>query len=242
MIKVGCCGFSISRERYVRYLEVVEVQQIFYDPPRLLTIEKWRKEVPEGFEFTIKAWQLITHSPTSPTYRRLKRRIDEGKKGRYGNFQNTDEVFEAWETVRKIAEVLLSRIVVFQTPSSFIPSDESIRNLKGFFRKIERKGIICVWEPRGCWENEQVYRICRELDLVPCMDPFRTMPRDFSIFYLRLHGRDGYRYKYTDSDLRKLIEMTEDFKEGYFMFNNISMFEDALRMKEMFSIYHDKAK
>lgn len=241
MIKVGCCGFSVSRERYVRYLDVVEVQQIFYDPPRMSTVENWRKGVPEGFEFTIKAWQLITHCSTSPTYRRLKREIDGDRRDRYGNFQNTDEVFEAWRIVKKIAETLSCRIVVFQTPSSFIPSGENKKNLKGFFKKIERSGIVCVWEPRGDWEKQEIYKLCRDLDLIPCVDPFEDVPVDFPIFYMRLHGRKGYRYRYTESDMNELIKKTDNFQEGYFMFNNISMFEDARRMKDLLSIHERKS-
>jgi uncharacterized protein YecE (DUF72 family) len=52
---------------------VVEVQQTFYEPPADTTIRRWRARAPAAFEFTLKAWQLITHEPSSPTFRRLKR-------------------------------------------------------------------------------------------------------------------------------------------------------------------------
>jgi len=51
---------------------VVEVQQTFYQIPRIATGKRWREEAPPDFEFTMKAWQLITHEPSSPTYRRLR--------------------------------------------------------------------------------------------------------------------------------------------------------------------------
>ncbi|MHC1610664.1 MAG: DUF72 domain-containing protein [Candidatus Methanospirareceae archaeon] len=34
--------------------------------------ERWRLRAPKEFEFTVKAWQLITHEPTSPTYRKAR--------------------------------------------------------------------------------------------------------------------------------------------------------------------------
>ena len=70
-IWVGCCGFPIAKSKYYAQFKLVEVQQTFYQPPRVKTLEKWRAEAPPDFEFTLKAWQLITHEPKSPTYRRL---------------------------------------------------------------------------------------------------------------------------------------------------------------------------
>ena len=60
-IKVGTCGFAIRRPGYYRTFPVVEIQQSFYKLPRVTTGERWRAGAPPGFEFTMKAWQLITH-------------------------------------------------------------------------------------------------------------------------------------------------------------------------------------
>jgi uncharacterized protein YecE (DUF72 family) len=60
-MKTGCCGFPKARKVYYDSFKVVEVQQTFYQPPALKTIEKWRAQAPGDFEFTLKAWQLITH-------------------------------------------------------------------------------------------------------------------------------------------------------------------------------------
>ena len=68
-------------------LKAVEVQHTFYQPPRVETLAKWRAEAPRGFEFTIKAWQLITHQPSSPTYRRLKRALTEEEREGAGAFR-----------------------------------------------------------------------------------------------------------------------------------------------------------
>ncbi|NIN51751.1 MAG: DUF72 domain-containing protein, partial [Nitrososphaeria archaeon] len=69
-VKVGCCGFPGSRKGYFNDFNLVEIQQTFYKMPRLETAQRWRQEAPNEFEFTLKAWQLITHPPTSPTYRK----------------------------------------------------------------------------------------------------------------------------------------------------------------------------
>ena len=66
-VRVGCCGFPQPLGRYARTFPAVEVQQTFYHPPLPETLKKWRALVPAEFEFTLKAWQLITHEASSPT-------------------------------------------------------------------------------------------------------------------------------------------------------------------------------
>lgn len=73
-LKVGTCGFGLAKEAYARVFSCVEIQHTFYQPPQIKTLERWRKELSANFEFTLKAWQLITHDFKSPTYRRLNER------------------------------------------------------------------------------------------------------------------------------------------------------------------------
>lgn len=231
MVKIGCCGFSVSRENYFKNFKVVEIQQTFYDLPEEKTVLKWRETSPSDFEYTLKAWQLITHSPSSPTYKRLKIKIKNEKD--YGFFKPTDEVFSAWEETEKIARILKAKVIVFQCPASFLPDKENIKNLKKFFRKIERKDYIFCWEPRGNWVEDLIKDLCKELNLVHCVDPFKNKSLWGKIRYFRLHGKTGYKYKYTDEDLNYLKEMIEPKFTTYMMFNNVYMFEDSLRFKKL---------
>jgi len=233
MIKVGCCGFAVARRKYYDNFEVVEIQKVFYQFPKLETILKWREEAPKGFEFTLKAPQLITHLPSSPTYRKLGYSIPDKEKANYGFFKPTDEVFEAWEKTQKIAQLLEANIVIFQMPPSFHPTPENKRNMRNFFRKIKRQGLLLVWEPRGDWDGKEIRSLCSQLGLVHCVDPFRAEALSGEFVYFRLHGIVDYRYRYTDRDLRKLKVKCEEKKEVYCMFNNVYMFEDATRFKKM---------
>lgn len=61
--RIGWCGFPVAQKRYYGALPCVEVQQTFYQPPQSSTLRRWRNEAPEGFLFTVKAWQFITHHP-----------------------------------------------------------------------------------------------------------------------------------------------------------------------------------
>lgn len=232
-IKIGCCGFPTSRARYFENFEAVEIQQSFYQPPELHTAKKWREEAPANFEFTLKAWQLITHEPKSPTYKKLRIKIEPAKGKNFGSFKPTEEVLSAWEKTREIADALKARIIVFQCPASFVPSDKNKKNLQKFFSSIERGGYIFAWEPRGKWSKKEVEFLCRELDLVHVVDPFQVPTIYGKIFYYRLHGVGDYKYKYTHKDLIRLKELSKEEKGTYFMFNNVYMFEDAVAFKKM---------
>jgi uncharacterized protein YecE (DUF72 family) len=213
---------------------VVEVQQTFYQPPQVATLRRWREEAPHGFEFTLKAWQLITHEARSPTYKRLKRVLTEEERAESGSFRPTKIVREAWETTLACAEALEAVRVLFQCPASFTPTDEHVADLRRFFTEIERGRLRCLWEPRGSWPDALVGALCRELDLVHVVDPFaaRTLtPREC---YFRLHGRRGWRYTYEEDELAELLSMLPRGAEtSYVLFNNVRMREDAARFQEL---------
>ena len=231
LVKIGCCGFPRRPEAYARSLRLVEVQQTFYRLPRLRTAERWRRRVPETFEFTLKAWQLITHPRTSPTYRRLARPIPERLRTRYGAFVPTEEVMAAWSQTLEIARVLRATVAVFQSPASFTPTAAHIANLRRFFDRAERGELRFAWEPRGAWPPEQVQALCRALDLIHCVDPFAQPARYGTPRYYRLHGRTGYRYRYTDGDLRQLAAWCRG--PTYVLFNNLPMWDDARRFARL---------
>ncbi len=230
-IKVGTCGFSMRRHNYYLTFPVVEIQQTFYKLPRVTTAERWRAEAPVGFEFTMKAWQLITHEASSPTYRRLGKPIPAELRGRYGAFRPTEEVFAAWAQTRAFAEALGVTVIVFQCPPRFTPTPEHIANLRGFFSSIDRAGWRAAWEPRGAWKPDTIRALCRELDLVHVVDPLKEVPLHGAIRYYRLHGLTGYRYVHTDQDLQRLRAACGENLPTYCMFNNIFMAEDAVRFQ-----------
>jgi uncharacterized protein YecE (DUF72 family) len=153
-IKVGCCGFAKGRKDYFSHFELVEIQQTFYKPPKLETALRWRREAPSDFEFTIKAWQLITHIPSSPTYRKAGLEIPQGKESYYGFFRPTSEVMEAWRRTEEIAQILGTRLILFQCPPGFKETLENVENMKRFFHTVDRGNFVFAWEPRGSWSEE----------------------------------------------------------------------------------------
>jgi uncharacterized protein YecE (DUF72 family) len=248
-VKIGCCGFPAALRRYVRDFSLAEVQKTFYKPPRRETLERWRSSAPHDFEFTVKAWQVLTHPYGSPTWRKARLSIKNPE--RYGSFKPTRENLEAWSVVREVCEALRADFCVLQTPPSFTPSDENIENMKRFLALADRGPLHLAWEPRGGWNSrpELVVELCRSLRLIHVVDLLRRKPFHYSpTAYIRLHGLGGgevnYAYKYGEDDLKLLASRLEELAdegviECYILFNNKYMMEDALRFKALLSKRRD---
>ena len=105
-VKVGLCGAGMALTSYAQRFGVLEVQQTFYEPPREATLRRWRATVGPAFEFTVKAWQLITHEARSSTYRRLRTPLSAQERAEVGGFRWTPIVERAWETTLECAAIL----------------------------------------------------------------------------------------------------------------------------------------
>jgi len=228
---VGCCGWKEKQSLYLSHFPVIEIQSTFYDPPAAKVAARWRALAPPDFIFCIKAWQLITHTPSSPTYRRLRSPVAAEDRDRLGSFRDSGQVWQAWKKTLEIAEALQVQVVVFQCPASFQPTSTNLQNFSTFFRKIGRQSFQIAWEPRGSWPPELVHDVCAEFHLIHCVDPFVDRSAYGDPLYWRLHGRKSYSYRYTDEDLQYLSD-TLAGRSAYVMFNNVSMKEDATRFMQ----------
>jgi uncharacterized protein YecE (DUF72 family) len=233
-VRVGLCGFTMAFADYVREFPVVEVQQTFYEPPRDATLLRWRRQAPLRFEFTLKAWQLITHDASSPTYRRLRRPLSSDERRACGGFRTTPVVLEGWSRTLECARILRASAVLLQCPRSFRATPENAERMRAFFAAVPRpSGLLILWEPRGPWPAELVGELCRELDLVHVVDPSvdRTVTPEQT--YLRLHGVTGARHVYSDAELADVAAALPESGTAYVMFNNLPRIGDARRFRQL---------
>jgi uncharacterized protein YecE (DUF72 family) len=229
-VRVGLCGFTMAFADYLQEFPVVEVQQTFYQPPADATLVRWRRQAPPGFEFTLKAWQLITHEASSPTYRRLRRPLNADERRECGSFRTTPVVLGAWTRTLECARLLRATAVLLQCPRSFRPTPENTDHLRQFFATAERPpGLRILWEPRGTWPTELVRDLCRELELVHVVDPLIDTTVTPEQTYLRLHGLTGARHVYTDDELAAIAASLPAAGTAYVMFNNLPRIGDARR-------------
>lgn len=191
-LKVGCGQFAVARARYFETLPTVEVGAAFIDPPRVSTVRAWRLEAPAPFDFSVPASQIVTHPAASPTYSRILRNIPERRRAFCGHFKDTPEVRVAWEATQALATALRAKFIVFETPASFDPEANHLRDLYRFFKAVPRGAASFVWQARGSWEPKLIDKICGDLGLIRARNPLEepeAAPR--GVRYYRLRG-SGY--------------------------------------------------
>jgi len=244
MITVGCCGYPVRQKLYQEKFSVIEINSTFYNIPKETIAEKWQKEAPINFEFIIKASQFITHPANSPTYRRSGRL--SGNLKNYGYFQDTPEVFGAMEKTLKFSRYLNCQKILLQTPTSFIPNYDNLKNLYNFFRKFKKlyyhwwQKFIFLLEVRGFqWTNQLRQKISDDLGIVPAIDPTVTAPLKCSFNYFRLHGKYSggriiYEHKFSETELKKVLELCQK-PINYVMFNNTNRWQDCQKFLELIS-------
>jgi uncharacterized protein YecE (DUF72 family) len=235
-IRIGLCGFSMAFEDYVREFPMVEIQQTFYEPPRDATMRRWRALAPPGFEFTVKAWQLVTHEASSPTYRRLRRPLTDDERREAGSFRMSPIVLDGWRRTLECVRLLQATAVLLQCPASFRPTDEHVARLRAFATGVERpEGVRLLWEPRGDWPADLVTELCAALDLTHVVDPFVSATVTPDRTYLRLHGTTGARHVYSDDELERVARLLPHRAgaTAYVLFNNLARVGDARRFAEL---------
>jgi uncharacterized protein YecE (DUF72 family) len=231
-VTVGCCGFALNQAEYFRTFPAVQINTSFYNLPRLETAARWRATAPPGFTFTMKAWQVITHRATSPTYKRT--RLDPSDLEHCGHFGFNPTIRWAWDETFAVAKTLGVELVLFQCAVSFRPTKENLGQLRAFFERAKRGQFRLGWEPRGEWPAELVADLCRELDLIHVVDPFQNPPAlAGKLRYYRLHGMAVPRHRYTEDELHRLREFCLGPAPTYVFFNNVPMASDARRFQKL---------
>lgn len=235
LARLGLCGWNGSQRDYFKEFPTIEIQTTFYDLPAVRVAERWRAIAPPTFTFCIKAWQVVTHTAESPTYRRLRKPLPDADRPLVGAFQLTPPVLNAWERTLAIAHAADAKVILLQCPKSFLPTSQNLSNFTSFFRRISRGPFTIAWEPRGdAWSDDLVRELCQEFDLVHCVDPLMAGSVSEEMIYWRLHGIGSYSYRYTDSNLLRLKRLlVRNGRPGYVMFNNFSSKVDALRFREI---------
>ena len=218
---------------YASRFDVVEIQKTFYEPPGDAILRRWRQATGSSLEYTMKVWQLVTHSASSPTYRRMKQPPDPDSQP--GGFRESSAVDEGWHRSVECALILGATGMLFQCPASFGPTQDNVRAMRTFFERVKRPAARLLWEPRGkAWvaNRAMALALCADLDLVYVIDPFVTPPPAGKPVYWRLHGLGGARHSYSDTELRELhglLARSRPAGPAYILFNNLPRANDAYR-------------
>jgi len=228
MLKIGCAGFPIGQDRYWRSFSFLEARtgEVM---PRLATLEAWRAGAPPEAEFSVQASRVITHGREDRGFPPAAKKLAAAAQSRCGGFRDTLEVHEAWMSTKAAAEALGAKVVLFETPASFQPGPDRLRDMYRFFKVLARGRFACVWQPRGAaWDSALVDRVCGELGLIRAVDPLKEpVPERGAFRYLRPQGpRTGALSVDNMSTLREAARG----KPAYLVLSHRDAFRDAERL------------
>ena len=163
---------------YSEKFSTVEINNTFYRIPQKSVLEKWKKQVPKDFRFSVKAPQRITHM------KKLK---------------------DVDEDIRYFIDIIISLgnklgIVLFQFPPYFRKNIELLQN----FTNLLPGNITAAFEFRHeSWFGEDIYACLNEKNFPLCLsetdkEPDIDITSTASKGYLRLRKSD-----YTKKEIKK---------------------------------------
>lgn len=131
-------------EYYGKHLTSVEINNTFYRLPNTPMVKKWAVAVPEGFRFSLKAAQKITH------IKRLRNTRDE-----------TEYLFK---TLRSLGEKL--GVVLFQCPPNFRKDTGRLRE----FLETIPSDVRSAFEFRhASWFDDEAFDVLRSHNAALCV-------------------------------------------------------------------------
>lgn len=220
-VRIGCSGFNYAHwkgnfypsdlpqrrwfEYYCTLFASVELNVTFYRVPLVTTFEKWYRETPPDFAFSLKGSRFITH---------VKRLL------------NPEESLALFLDRAQLLKEKL-RVVLWQFSPAF---KADIDRLGRFLALLDRYPVRNTFEFRNeSWINDRVFSLCKEHNASLCVadwPPFLSdVPATADFVYIRRHGEGGdYTTDYSKDFLKREAGRTRNYlKEGkdvFIYFNN----------------------
>ena len=209
---------------YSSIFNTVEVNKCFYKTPLLSTYEKWSKEVPEDFQFSLKISKEVTHA-----------------KNLQGNLACMHSFINAAAGTGNKKGCLL-----IQFPGKI--TLDYFEKVELILQEIQQQDPTGQWRiavefRNTSWHTGETIELLDEYSAAMVLHDF-AKARNFNMagkagfVYLRFHGPKGdYRESYSDQFLKsKAAEIRGWLSEGkdvYTYFNNTigSAFDNAVTLK-----------
>jgi len=208
-----------SLTAYSRAFNFVEVNSTFYQIPSLNEVEKWRRLVPQDFQFSVRAHRSIAHA-----YK----------------FRPVQQAIETLEKMKKICQILRANILHFQVPRSFRLNQASVEDLRLLLCSTHSGNVRVALEvrqgPRQMLPQE-LLKIMQDRNMVHCVDLSKGEEPAYEsdLLYTRLFGKGQHNiYQPTDGELVEIDRMASGSKSQKvaMSFHFVRMYKDAVRLKK----------
>jgi uncharacterized protein YecE (DUF72 family) len=207
--------------------DFVEVNSTFYSMPPIERVKSWRKKGGENLEFTVKANRELTH---------------------VGHLEPTKRNFKIFEELLEMCRILNAQILQFQFPASYEVTDRVVSSWRDFFRSTSGRGLCYAIEARSpsAGSSENLKELIEEHDLIPTTDATRAegkipySPKS-KILYTRVFGKEE-KWSFDTEEIHDLTDRVQSSpaRKKYVTFHNMTMYEDASRMKTVVKTGNDQ--
>lgn len=252
-IRIGTSGYSFKDWRgvfypeglpdrdmlrfYSKHFDAVEINSTYYRIPSPKTFESMARKTPEGFEFTVKAHQEITHVR--------------------GDVEGAVEAMK--ESIKPLVESGKFGGMLLQFPYSFKLSDENVGYLRRVRDLLGEYPLFVEFRHRS-WIKARIFELLRELGMgYCCVDEPRlrglvppVIAATSDVGYVRFHGRNAakwwegnsserYDYLYSEEELLewkpRIEELASWTDKTYVFFNNCHAGQAAVNAQMMLKLF-----
>jgi uncharacterized protein YecE (DUF72 family) len=149
---------------YAKIFDTIEVDSTFYAIPPSSTIENWYKKTPDGFTFSLKMPQEITHE-------------HELSEKSYIVLENFCEKIKALK--QKLASVLI------QMPPNFDGTKSNAQNLRKFFKQLPKDINFAIEFRHRDWMIKWTFQELEKNKVALCLCEGSWIPRE--MFFKAIH-------------------------------------------------------
>ncbi|WP_345948245.1 DUF72 domain-containing protein [Mucilaginibacter sp. PAMB04274] len=232
---IGCSGFHYKHwkevfypegmpqrkwfDHYCQHFDTLELNNTFYNFPRITSLEKWYADSPPGFLFAVKAYRGITHFKklieTQALVSEMYQVISDGLKEKLGT-------------------------VLFQMPPNFTYSEERLERV---LKSLDPVFNNVIEMRHNSWWQDDVYVALAKQNISFCGMSHPTLPNDViantPVLYYRMHGNQQlYASAYSPKELQDFAEKVKatQAERAYIYFNNDIGASAIFNAKELLEI------
>ncbi len=219
--RIGCSGFLYNTWKKVFYPEdlpqkkwlpfymekfdTVELNVTFYRLIKKEAFERWYRETPKEFCFSLKGSRFITHI----------KKLKDVEMPLSTFFNATAPLMEKLE------------VVLWQLPPN---SKANLKSLEEFITALKSYPVRHVFEFRHeSWINKRVIKLLSASNIAMCMADWPEfiddLPLTADFVYIRRHGEGGsyatcYNTEQLKRDAKRIKDYMKEGKDVYIYFNN----------------------
>ncbi|HKP61534.1 MAG TPA: DUF72 domain-containing protein [Polyangiales bacterium] len=206
MISIACSGFPIPASRYFQEFRALEIADTELGLPGSGTLRRWLREATPQFAFSVVAPKQIAGSGFS---------LEPGMK-------------QAVSAVASFTKQLKGQAVVFAATDDFKPTRPNRSKLRAFAEHAATQIKRPVFD-LPAWSRKEAASTLKQLEVYLAFDPLVEAPDDDGFAYARMAGPSGYRSRYDNAALDRVVEHCQrsTAKHTFVAFRNIDCYENS---------------